>query len=250
MQAYGPSFAKIYNLRWNPFSDTVFPRFQEYFEGRLPKKRTLLDLCCGTGRLSSLFLNAGWTVTGVDLSPDMLEHARVNNREHIENGSAQFFQANARDFALRKPVEFAISTYDALNHLESDEDLLSCFCCVHRSLKEGGTFLFDLNTPYGLQNWNNVSISDRDGFFLIHRGFYDESKHRATTKIEGFLKLESGLYERFGEIVSNTAFRNDKVGEMLREAGFRNVIFSRLQSLGTPCEDPDHEIRIFIIAEK
>jgi SAM-dependent methyltransferase len=250
MQAYGKSFAKIYNLRWNPFSDTLFPRFQEFFERRAPRHKTLLDLCCGTGRLAWNFLEAGWKVVGVDLSPEMLEYARTNSRNHIEAGNAEFILGDARNFALKRRVQFAVSTYDALNHLEDTAQLASCFDCVHRALREDGVFIFDLNTPFGLNNWNNVNVTDRDELFLMNRSLYDEASGRATTRISGFLKLENGFYERFEETVFNTAFPNDLVHTLLLRAGFKRVTFSRLQTLGAPAEDADREVRIFVVAEK
>jgi methylase of polypeptide subunit release factors len=39
-------------------------------------KKSILDLCCGTGQLVLQFLDRGYDVTGVDLSDDMLSCAR------------------------------------------------------------------------------------------------------------------------------------------------------------------------------
>lgn len=38
--------------------------------------RSLLDLACGTGTMTELFARRGYTVTGVDYSPEMLAQAQ------------------------------------------------------------------------------------------------------------------------------------------------------------------------------
>ncbi|MBE0697995.1 MAG: class I SAM-dependent methyltransferase, partial [Anaerolineaceae bacterium] len=68
MQAYGSSFARVYNLRWTAFSTQVAPRIRTYYEstpfGR--ENQHMLDLCCGTGQLALHFLDHGYQVTGLD----------------------------------------------------------------------------------------------------------------------------------------------------------------------------------------
>ena len=50
----------------------------------------LLDVACGTGRHAAEFASLGWDVTGVDLSEDLLERARVNAPD------ARFYQQDMR----------------------------------------------------------------------------------------------------------------------------------------------------------
>jgi ubiquinone/menaquinone biosynthesis C-methylase UbiE len=57
MQAYGSSFARVYNAQWGWFARDVAPRILDLYtrtahgEARHP----VLDLCCGTGQLAHLF---------------------------------------------------------------------------------------------------------------------------------------------------------------------------------------------------
>ncbi|GAU08178.1 class I SAM-dependent methyltransferase [Desulfoplanes formicivorans] len=54
------------------------------------KAKTVVDLCCGTGVLAKQLATGGFTVTGVDLSVDMLKQARGKHHPNLT-----FLHANA-----------------------------------------------------------------------------------------------------------------------------------------------------------
>lgn len=252
MQAYNASFARIYNLRWNSFALNAAPRLRAFYETTLTGQQNhrLLDLCCGTGQLALHFLDAGYHVTGLDLSEAMLDYARSSAAAYIMTGQARFVQGDAAKFELDEQVGLVVSTFDALNHLPDFPALKGCFQSVYPLLVEGGLFIFDLNTPLGLRRWTNISIEDSPELMLVTRAFYDEINRRAHMHISGFAAIGDGLYERFEETAYETAFELTAVSEALRETGFRNVRCARLQDLNAPVTEPEQESRIFFIAEK
>lgn len=253
MQAYGAAFARIYDQRWAGFARQLAPLVREYYE-KTPlgqENRSLLDLCCGTGQLALHFLEHGYRVTGVDLSEPMLNYARRNVALYIERNQAVFIQAAASRFNLEQPVGLAVSTYDALNHLENLAALGSCFRSVITALLEGGTFVFDLNTRYGLvSHWNSINVEDSQELTIINRAIYDGTGDRAVTRITGYARTQDGLYERFEETVYNTVFDLEAVREALLEAGFREAYFARGQALADPIDHPENERRVFLIATR
>lgn len=253
MQAYRSSFASVYNQRWSGFARMVAPRIQEVYENKFcgQANKTLLDLCCGTGHLALHFLEQGYRVTGIDLSESMLELARQSTESYIHSGQATFIHGDARFFTLENPVGLAVSTFDALNHLDSFQDLQSCFRCVFSALAEKGVFIFDLNTRLGLMRyWNNITVEDSDEFTLIDRGIFDGQSERAYTRITGFSRLEDGHFERFEETVYNTVFEMQAVKEELVNTGFSQVVLARIQDLNASIDDPENHSRVFFIAEK
>ncbi|MGH2605416.1 MAG: class I SAM-dependent methyltransferase, partial [Anaerolineales bacterium] len=74
MQAYGTAFARVYNLRWSGFARQVAPAIESYYAATAggKERRSVLDLGCGTGQLAVYFLERGYRVVGIDLSPAML----------------------------------------------------------------------------------------------------------------------------------------------------------------------------------
>jgi SAM-dependent methyltransferase len=121
MQAYGRVFARVYNLKWAGFAQRIAPKLLEYYARSAigSVNRCVLDLCCGTGQIALYFLEHGCQVTGIDLSEHMLDYARENARAYLAGGQARFIQADASRLALAERFGLVVSTFDALNHLES-----------------------------------------------------------------------------------------------------------------------------------
>lgn len=252
MQAYGKGFAQIYNLRWGSFAETLAPLIRAFYEetetGRA--NRMLLDVCCGAGHLARHFLEHGYHVLGVDLSAAMLRHARENTAAYVEQGLAQFIQADAASFALEPRFGLAVSTFDALNHLPDLKALQGCFRSAFGALAPGGWFVFDLNTRAGLQRWSGMSVSDTPELLLITRGVLAEVDARAYTQITAFVRREDGLWERVDETAYNTIFDLSAVEAALREVGFASIHFARSQALAAPLPEPEAEPRVFIVAQR
>ncbi len=252
MQAYASDFAPVYNKLWGWFSNQLAPRILDYYQSFPISQwnRNVLDVCCGTGQLAAHFLKNGYRVIGIDSSEGMLRIARENNADCVQADQAQFVCADAACFALHTQVGLAVSTYDALNHLEDMDALRGCFHSVFASLADEGVFVFDLNTRKGLQSWNGISIEDSRDAVLINRGIFDEGMGRATVRITGFIPLENGTYERFEETAFNTLFDVAAVKATLEETGWRQVHFARSNDLSKPVDDTEAERRIFIVAQR
>ena len=252
MQGYGRVFAKVYNLLWNDFADHIAPQVHDFYAATKAgqHRQPVLDLCCGTGRLSRFFLERDYRVMGLDLSEHMITYALENNLEYVVAKQADFIQDDAANFKLEEKFGLTVSTYDALNHLPDAVALVNCFRCVFDILLEGGHFIFDLNTRSGLKQWNGVMVRPGEEIYLINRGMYDEHTVKAWTKITGFVQDEAGLFERFDETVYNTVFEMIAVRGWLLETGFRKVYFAVDGALKTPIENPEEQKRVFLVAQK
>lgn len=251
MQAYGPGFAQVYNKRWIGFARQVAPFLLEFY-GSQPLAQTnrlVLDLCCGTGQVACYFLERGYQVVGLDLSAAMLQYAQENTQPYLATGQARFVQGDAANFTLPERFGLVLSTFDALNHLPDLAALRHCFAAVAAVCD--GYFLFDLNTRVGLRRWNSIEVDDsRDDMTVVNHGIYDVTSDRAWLKVTGFLRNADGLYERFEQTVYNTIFAMRDVEAALRETGWHEVYFARLQDLRTPLTDPEQEGRVFIVANR
>ncbi len=252
MQAYNSAFARVYNSFWTGFAAQVGPGIRDFYERQRGSDadRSLLDVGCGTGQLALYFLEQDYDVTGIDLSEAMLDYARENAAQYVESGQATFVQADASDFSLDDTFGLAVSTYDALNHLESLAALERCFGGVYRVLNEGGCFVFDLNTREGLRRWNTMKVQETDEALILTSGIFDEQEGRAWTRISGFMRAEGELYERFEQVAFNTAFDLAAVRVALLAAGWSSVHCAGIQDLSEPLPDPEHEPRVFVVARK
>ena len=252
-QAYGEKFARIYNMRWSAFANQVSPLIRSFYEQKMtdPIPKTLLDLGCGTGKLALHFLEHGYRVTGLDLSSAMLAVARENAQEYLVEKQARFVVGDAAEFTLEdETFGLVVATYDTLNHLPDLAALESCFHSVYGVLLDPGWFIFDLNTLVGLHRWGGVTVQDEPDLVLINRGVVVKEMRRAYTYITGFFRQDDERFERFDEVVYNTAFDLEAVAATLRQVGFSHVHVARVPALDVPLAAPEEEGRVFILAQK
>ena len=103
----------------------------------------VLDICCGPGRHALVLAERGFRVTGVDRTKSYIERAR--KKAEAAGVNVDFQIADARSYKDSNRFDTAISLYTSFGYFENpDEDLL-LLKNVHASLKEGGTFLIDMN---------------------------------------------------------------------------------------------------------
>ncbi len=118
------------------------------FYSRWLKKRkngNILELCCGTGRLTIPLAQEGYNITGVDYTSSMLEQAKIKATEAgLEIG---FIEADIRTLNLQEKYDLIFIPFNSIHHLYENEDLFKAFNVVKNHLKDGGLFLFDCFNP-------------------------------------------------------------------------------------------------------
>lgn len=146
--------------------------------------KTVVDIACGTGKMTERLAKFGLQVVGVDASCDMLAVARQKNIK------ANFVMQDMRKLVLPRPVDMAVAVNDAVNYLKSAE-LASFFATVGKNLKAGAPFVFDFSSPYKLKNvvGNNVFYYDDDRTTLLWTNKFGKD----------CVKMQLTLFEKQGE---------------------------------------------------
>ena len=250
MQAYGKAFARVYNARWGAFTDAVAPKIEQLFNAvrdELGLSKSLIDLCCGTGNLAQYFLQRGYRVKGIDLSPHMIEYAIQRNHSYVDAEKASFTIEDAASFSCTQRVSYVTCLYDALNHLPSLESIASCIQRAFDAIDRKGIFLFDINTKKSLLEWNRTTIQEDDEVYLASKGIYDPTMDRAYTQLTGFFRNENGTYDRFSETVYNLALSVDQILPLIKKAGFQSTYCASAENLALPVADPESIKRVFFI---
>lgn len=119
----------------------------QFYKKWLPKNREarILELCCGTGRLTIPIAQEGYNICGVDYTPSMLEQAKV---KAIEAGvDINFIEADIRELELQEKFDLIFIPFNSIHHLYQNEDLFRALECVKSHLREGGLFLLDCFNP-------------------------------------------------------------------------------------------------------
>lgn len=196
--------------------------------------RRALDLACGTGTLAVMLADAGWEVTGVDASANMLALAREKAGMLDSPGSARFVQGDMRSFMINgeqnpssfilHPSSFDLVTcsYDSLNYLLSEDDLGACFVNVARALASNGLFVADMNTRHFLEHdWEPVIVSEREGLIQVEQSYFDPATASSTLVLTGFAGDDTHGYTRFDEVHVERAYPPEVVATLLEHAGLQ-----------------------------
>lgn len=103
----------------------------------------LLDLGCGTGEHLGMLSNMGVRCTGIDISADMLAHARERFPAGIE-----FIRSSMSDIAYENAFDMVISLFGSFNYIIHDAEIESMLLKIRNALVPGGIGIFEIwNSP-------------------------------------------------------------------------------------------------------
>lgn len=207
---------------WGFFAEWMADRMLKLAEeSGLSEIHHIVDVACGTGVAAAKFVGAGYRVTGVDRSTQMLAQARERAaREGLRE--ATFIEADMRAFAIDEGADLVTCMYDSLNYLLTEPDLAAAFRCAAAALRPGGLYLFDMNTVYGLAKlWGRQDFIrwDSDDIFIVGRTRWDEEVLTSTLVFHGFIR-RGDLWERFKEAHIQRGYPVRRIGTLLEQAGF------------------------------
>ena len=109
----------------------------------------VLEVGCGTGRVLIPTARAGVSITGLDLSPQMLDVCRrgLRQEDHAVQQQVVLVHADMRDFDLSGKFRLATIPFRPFQHLLTVDEQLACLACVWRHLVDGGRLVFDVFNP-------------------------------------------------------------------------------------------------------
>lgn len=111
----------------------------------------VLELGCGTGRLTVPLARAGHEVTGIDLSPAMLVRARekLAAEPRAVRERVTLLEGDVRRIALSDEPSFdlVVAPFRVLQHLDAIDDQLDVLAGARRRLRPGGRLVLDVFNP-------------------------------------------------------------------------------------------------------
>ncbi len=190
---------------------------------RLSADASILDVCCGSGRIAQSLTHEGYQVTGVDESSAMIEIARRRVPR------AKFICAKAEDFRVEdfrlneNEFDAAVSVFDSLNHILTLPRLKQAFRNVHRALKTGGVFVFDMNLETAFHHrWLEHSNLVTPESVVAIEGIYDSHTHLGRYDFTIFY-LQKSIWERADFTIRERCYTLAQIRRTLKASGFINV---------------------------
>ena len=107
----------------------------------------ILELGCGSGRITIPIAQQGLEIHGIDISPPMLQRGIIKGSSL--NNNLHFHLMDMADFQLKLKVKFKFifAASNSLQHLYSDDEVRSCLKSIHSSLDQGGLCVLDIANP-------------------------------------------------------------------------------------------------------
>lgn len=106
----------------------------------------ILELGCGTGRITMELAEAGKRITGLDLSERMLERA-VKKRARLlveARERVHLVQGDMTRFDLGEKFRLIIIPFRPFQHLLEAQQQIDCLGCVRKHLAPGGKLVLDV----------------------------------------------------------------------------------------------------------
>ena len=220
MDAY-TSFAQVYDL----FMDNVpYEAWGEYLKELLNeygiKDGLVLDLGCGTGKLTRIMESYGYDMIGIDNSYEMLDMAKEQSEESI-----LYLMQDMREFELFGTVRAIYSACDCINYILEEEDLREVFSLANNYLDPGGLFVFDINSPYKYTELlaENTFAETREEGSFIWENYYDPDEEINEYDLTLYIQDEENRFLRFQEAHYQKCYELSTIKRLLEEAGMEFV---------------------------
>ncbi|NKB65659.1 MAG: methyltransferase domain-containing protein [Candidatus Latescibacteria bacterium] len=127
------------------FENSAFePDGPFYLEWAQKTVGPVLELGCGSGRITLPLARAGIQITGLDVVPGLLDIARSK----AGGGAAHWVEADVRSFELEGQFPLIFTTGGVFQHLLSRPDQEAMLERVRRHLAPGGLFILDVYSPH------------------------------------------------------------------------------------------------------
>lgn len=221
MDAY-TSFASVYDL----FMDNV--PYEEWcaFLCKILAQHGItdgpvLDLGCGTGKMTRLMSEQGYDMTGIDNAAEMLQIAAMEPGEV----PILYLLQDMQDLELDGCVRAVYSVCDCVNYVLDEEKLQQAFSRVHEYLEEDGVFIFDVNTSYKYTKLlaENTFAESRDEGSFIWDNYYDEEERINEYDLTLFIPEGDELYRRYTETHYQRNYETETLLKLLKNAGFIDI---------------------------
>ena len=165
----------------------------------------VLEIACGTGRVSIPIARLGLAVTGLDIVPGMLERARSK----AVDLPTRWIEGDARTFDLGEQFRLIFLTGNAFQAFLTNADQEALLQRVHGHLHDEGLFAFETRNPLF------TNAQSREGLFVALATHAEEEDWPSFIDTSGReVRLSrTRVYDHVAQILHWTTYRRWHEGE-------------------------------------
>lgn len=140
MQIYQDELAQLYDAAVPDWPGEI-AFYRQLIDQATPAKPSVLEVACGTGRVTIQLASSGMSITGIDLSDEMLAYARAKSAG-MSNVLWQL--ADMRSFQLAQTFDLAIVPAYSFQLLLTEAEQMACLRHIARHLNPGACLAMHL----------------------------------------------------------------------------------------------------------
>jgi len=213
--AYGTDLAYIHDTGFGELANSAAPGLLRAIAQCGGASKLVVDLGCGSGIWARHLADAGYQVTGVDISAAMIEIAH----EQVPEGT--FHLQSFVDFPI--PMCRAVTAIGEVFSYQFDEQnslatLGQVFRGIFEALVSGGMLIFDVVVP-GRHAGMKQAFREGDDWACLVEFLHDEPGQQLTRRIVTFRRW-GDTYRRQEETHRQQLYQVAEIAEELRSIGF------------------------------
>lgn len=203
----------------------------------LNKQSKVLDLACGKGRHAIQVHELGFQVTGIDLSPESIRHAK-----QFEEKGLNFEIGDMRNLQINSQFDLVLNLFTSFGYFQDDKEDQAAMNSMADSLVNGGLLVIDyLNSHYVESNLPTEETQQKEGIIFQIKKFIEDS-----FIVKDIRFVDQGNEKQFQEFVKRINFNQFKT--YLEQAGLKIVnTFGDYQLNSFEKENSE---RLIIVAKK
>lgn len=182
------------------------------------REGAVLDLACGPGRHAVAFAERGFDVTGVDLTPFLLEKAR----ERAKNAQAvvEWVRSDMREFVRPEAFDLAVSLFTSFGYFDDEEDDIRVLKNIRESLSARGTCVIDVMGKERIARDFEPTFSERlsDDSLLVQRREITDDWSRIQNEWV-LVRDDTAITHRFEHAI----YSGRELKDRLQQAGFADI---------------------------
>ena len=177
--------------------------------------KKILDVPCGTGRISLELAKNGYSITGIDFNPNMLKIAR----ERLGSLDAEFIEGDMRNLPYKGEFDMITCMWGSFGYF-SDEENFAFLASAASALRPGGAMVMDAILIEGLmRSYRPLDTRKLAGGFLIEERDFDIITSRINVEWT-FLSEE----KKFTRTSSIRLYTYRELIAMFEKAGFTKFL--------------------------
>lgn len=153
MNLYENTF-KFYDSIATDFDNDDLKFYESFIQSKNSK---ILEIGCGTGRVSMWLATHGYSVVGLDLSEYMLSvfNDKLEQNKFLRS-KIEIVHADMSDFRINKSFDLIIAPSKSFQAITDVKKAKSTLICIKKHMLEGSLLILDLFSPKLLLEQNNI----------------------------------------------------------------------------------------------